>query len=174
MKLYAIVDIETTGGNASSGSITEIAVAIHNGKEVIEFYETLVKPNQYIPYFIQQLTGITNEMVASAPAFEEVAETIYHLLKDKVFVAHNVGFDYSFVNAHLQVHGYKLNVPKLCTVKLSRKLMPGMTSYSLGKLCTQIGINHTARHRAGGDVQATAQLFSMLFEKANYTDFFAR
>ena len=79
MKLYAIVDIETTGGNASSGSITEIAVAIHNGKEVIEFYETLVRPNQYIPYFIQQLTGITNEMVASAPAFDEVADTIYHL-----------------------------------------------------------------------------------------------
>jgi DNA polymerase-3 subunit epsilon len=86
MKLYAIVDIETTGGNASSGSITEIAVAIHNGKEVIEFYETLVRPNQYIPYFIQQLTGITNEMVASAPAFDEVADTIYHLLKDKVAV----------------------------------------------------------------------------------------
>ena len=111
--LFAIVDIETTGGNASSGSITEIAIAIHDGQQVLDFYETLVNPHCEIPYFIQNLTGITNEMVAHAPSFNEVAPTIYELLHDKVFVAHNVNFDYSFVKNQLEQAGYDFQVSKL-------------------------------------------------------------
>ncbi len=162
--LFAIVDIETTGGNASSGSITEIAIAIHDGQQVLDFYETLVNPHCEIPYFIQNLTGITNEMVAHAPSFNEVAPTIYELLHDKVFVAHNVNFDYSFVKNQLEQAGYDFQVSKLCTIRLARKVFPGIPSYSLGKLCHYLQINHSNRHRAGGDTIATASLFRMILE----------
>src|SRR5205085_2466369 len=128
--LYAIVDIETTGSYAAGNGITEIAIAIHDGKEIINFYETLVNPHQPIPYFIQSLTGINNEMVKHAPSFHEVAGQIHELLQDKVFVAHNVNFDYSFVKHHLQDAGYQFDARKLCTVRLSRKILPGLTSYS--------------------------------------------
>src|SRR5690348_3939331 len=106
--LYAIVDIETTGGYASGNGITEVAIAIHNGKKVVEFYETLINPQVAIPRFIQSLTGITDEMVSDAPLFEEVAEEIATLLHNKVFVAHNVNFDYSFLKHHLNNAGYEL------------------------------------------------------------------
>lgn len=160
--LYAIVDIETTGSYASDNGITEIAIAIHDGKNIIDFYETLVNPHQPIPYFIQSLTGITNDMVMKAPSFHEVAGQIHELLQDKVFVAHNVNFDYSFVKHHLQDAGYKLEEKKLCTVRLSRKILPGKKSYSLGKLCRELGIGLNNHHRAGGDAMATAYLFTML------------
>jgi DNA polymerase III subunit epsilon len=163
--LYAIVDIETTGSHASGNGITEIAIVIHDGKEILHFYETLINPRAYIPYFIQTLTGITNEMVANAPSFKEVADQIHELLQDKVFVAHNVNFDYSFIKHHLLEAGYEWNAKRLCTVRLSRKIIPGMRSYSLGKLCHQIGINHPNHHRAGGDAMATATLFTMLVER---------
>lgn len=163
--LYAVVDIETTGGYAASHGITEIAIVIHDGIEVIERYETLVNPNQHIPIYIQALTGINEEMVANAPDFREIAEQIYKLLHDKVFVAHNVNFDYSFVHHHLASCGYTLNVKKLCTVRLGRKLFPGLASYSLGKLCLSLSVPLNNRHRAGGDADATAILLAMLIEK---------
>lgn len=160
--LYAIVDIETTGSFAAGNGITEIAIVIHDGKEVINFYESLVNPHAAIPYFIQRLTGITNEMVAHAPSFHEIAAQVHELLQDKVFVAHNVNFDYSFLKHHMEAAGYKLDERKLCTVRLSRKILPGLRSYSLGKLCHQVGINLSNHHRAGGDALATAHLFAML------------
>ncbi len=162
--LYAIVDIETTGSYASANGITEIAIVIHDGKEVINFYETLINPHTPIPYFIQRLTGITNEMVAHAPSFNEVAQQINELLQDKVFVAHNVNFDYSFVKYHMEACGYKLDERKLCTVRMSKKIFPNLNGYALGKLCHQLGVNLTNHHRAGGDALATAQIFSMLLE----------
>ena len=120
--MYAIVDIETTGGNATTGSITEIAIMITDGKSVIDRFETLVNPMQPVPIFIQKLTGITDEMVADAPVFKDIAERVFEMLCDKVFVAHNVNFDYSFIAHQLSQHGYKLNLGKLCTVRLSRKI----------------------------------------------------
>ena len=163
--LYAVVDIETTGGHASGNGITEIAIVVHDGKEILHFYETLVNPRHNIPIFIQSLTGITNEMVANAPVFEEVAEQIYQLLHDKIFIAHNVNFDYSFVKHQLQHAGYQWDTKKLCTVRLARKVVPGLKSYSLGKLCNQLNITHSHRHRAGGDALATAHLFTYLMER---------
>ena len=162
--LYAIVDIETTGSYAAGNGITEIAIAIHDGQQVIDFYETLVNPHQQIPYFIQSLTGITNQMVSKAPSFHEVAGQVNELLQDKVFVAHNVNFDYSFVKHHLQEAGYRLEEKKLCTVRLARKILPGKRSYSLGKLCREVGISIANHHRAGGDTMATAHLFTMLVD----------
>src|SRR6202042_2996087 len=160
--MYAIVDIETTGGHASANGITEIAICIHNGKKVVERYSTLVNPRKDIPIYISALTGITNEMVEKAPPFEDVAHDIYHLLNNNIFVAHNVNFDYSFVRHNLLAAGYDLQSKKLCTVRLGRKIIPGLPSYSLDKLCRHLDIANESRHRAAGDAEATAILFSML------------
>lgn len=160
--MYAIVDIETTGGHASANGITEIAICLHDGKKVTKRFSTLINPRREIPIYIRALTGITNEMVADAPPFEDVAADIYHLLHGKIFIAHNVNFDYSFVRYHLAQAGYDLQCNKLCTVRLSRKILTGAPSYSLGKLCHHLGIDNESRHRAMGDCEATAELFSML------------
>ena len=163
--LYAVVDIETTGGYASGNGITEISILVYNGMEVVDAFETLINPEQPIPTHIEALTNISNEMVAHAPVFEEVAERIYTLLQDKVFVAHNVNFDFSFVRHQLAKFGFDLQCKKLCTVRLSRKIFPGQTSYSLGKLCNSLNIKLNNRHRAGGDAAATAILLGMLLQK---------
>lgn len=163
--MYAIVDIETTGGHASANGITEIAILIHDGNQVVQNYRTLVNPKIPIPVYIQSLTGINDEMVRTAPSFNEVAQSVFDLLHDKIFVAHNVNFDFSFLHYHLAAAGYHLQTRKLCTVRLSRKIIPGLASYSLGRLCKQIGINISDRHRASGDAEATAVLFSMLLER---------
>ncbi|HTN17726.1 MAG TPA: exonuclease domain-containing protein [Chitinophagaceae bacterium] len=159
---FAIVDIETTGGHASGGAITEVAILIHDGQSVIDSFETLIDPLRPIPYYIQTLTGIDEEMIRTAPTFAQVAHRIYELLAGCIFVAHNVNFDYSFLKHHLALNGYDLNSTKLCTVRLSRKIRPGLPSYSLGKLCHALGIDIENRHRARGDADATAILFSKL------------
>jgi len=163
--LYAVVDIETTGHHATGNGITEIAIVIHNGQEILDCYETLVNPGSHIPRFVQSLTGITNEMVRHAPPFREIAGSVYELLRDKIFVAHNAGFDYPYIQEQLLKAGYVLDVKKLCTIRLSRKIVPGMNSYSLGKLCHQLGIGHGNQHRAAGDAMATARLFALLTER---------
>ena len=136
--MYAIVDIETTGGYASAHGITEVAIYVFDGKKVIEKFETLINPGQPIPRYIQSFTGITDEMVANAPGFEKVAEKIALLLNENVFIAHNVNFDYSFLKSHLVRAGHDLRSKKLCTVRLSRKIFPGFPSYSLGNLCRSL------------------------------------
>jgi len=162
--MFAIVDIETTGGYASGNSITEIAIAIHDGEQMVDYFETLVNPEAPIPRYIQALTGITNAMISQAPLFEDVAPKIFSLLHDKVFVAHNVNFDYSFVKHQLAQCGYDLDVKKLCTVRLARKVLPGHPSYSLGNLCRCLQIQIEQRHRAGGDTIATVKLFECILK----------
>jgi DNA polymerase-3 subunit epsilon len=162
--LYAVVDIETTGGFASGNGITEISILVHDGLKVTDSFETLINPEQEIPFYIESLTGISNEMVRNAPLFAEVAPKIYELLHDKIFVAHNVNFDFSFVRHQLAQSGFVLACKKLCTVRMSRKIIPGHSSYSLGKLCTVLGIPLHDRHRAGGDAAATALLLSLLLK----------
>lgn len=162
--MYAIVDIETTGSYAAANGITEISIHVHDGTTVVEKFETLINPGQPIPYYIQAMTGINDKMVATAPRFEEVAEKIYNILHDKIFIAHNVNFDYSFINSHLKECGFDLNSKKLCTVRLSRKIFPGFPSYSLGKLCESLNIKINDRHRAGGDTAATVKVFELLLK----------
>jgi DNA polymerase-3 subunit epsilon len=161
---YAIVDIETTGGNAGGSRITEIAIIIHDGTEVIERWETLVNPQKEIPLSIFGLTGINNAMVAHAPIFDDISEKVMHMLSDRIFVAHNVNFDYSFIRHQLEEAGFKWTARKLCTVRAARKIKPGLSSYSLGNLCRLLDIPIENRHRAGGDADATAILFSRLME----------
>ena len=161
---YAIVDIETTGGNAGGSRITEIAIIVHDGTSIIERWETLINPQKEIPIPIFALTGINNEMVRHAPIFDDVAEKIFQLLSDRIFVAHNVNFDYSFIRHQLEESGFKWTAKKLCTVRAARKVRPGFGSYSLGNLCRSLDIPITNRHRAGGDADATAILFSQLLQ----------
>lgn len=162
---YAVVDIETTGGSVSNSRITEVAVILHDGQRVTKRWSSLVNPEMPIPLHITALTGIDEEMVATAPTFAEIAEQLIELLADKVFVAHNVNFDYSFLRGQLAACGIQWNATKLCTVRLSRKLLSGLPSYSLGKLCAAVGIELKDRHRALGDAEATAHLFTLLLEK---------
>jgi DNA polymerase-3 subunit epsilon len=161
---YAIVDIETTGGNASGSHITEIAIIIHDGTKIIDRWETLVNPQKEIPLAIFSLTGINNEMVRDAPIFDDISEKVLEMLSDRVFVAHNVNFDYSFIRHQLEQSGFKWTARKLCTVRAARKIKSGLRSYSLGKLCHSLDIPLTNQHRAGGDADATAILFSRLLE----------
>lgn len=160
--MFAVVDIETTGGPVYNSGITEVAIFVFDGEKIVEHYEQLIHPERSIPNFITTLTGISDAMVASAPTFEEVAQKIYTLLKDCVFVAHNVQFDFTYLQYHLKKHGYYLECPKLCTVRLSRKLVPGLGSYSLGSICRELDIPIHARHRAGGDALATVRLLHHL------------
>ena len=162
--MYAIVDIETTGGYAAANDITEIAIVLHDGQGVTDVYQTLIKPSVPIPYFIQSLTGIHPLMLEDAPGFGEVAGQIHEMLQGRIFVAHNVNFDYSFVKHHLAASGLELNAQKLCTVRLARKVFPSLPSYSLGNLCRHFNIIIENRHRAGGDATATARLFDHILQ----------
>jgi len=163
--MYAIVDVETTGGSARLERITEIAIYLHDGEKITGEYVTLVNPERNIPYFITNLTGITNEMVENAPHFYEVAKTIVELTDGRKFVAHNARFDYSFIRQEFKSLGYNFSRKLIDTVALSRKLYPGYRSYSLGNICRELKIEISGRHRAAGDALATVRLFEMLLEK---------
>jgi DNA polymerase-3 subunit epsilon len=163
--MYAIVDIETTGGNASLDKITEIAVILHDGQKIVREFSTLINPECSIPYSITALTGITNDMVADAPRFYEVARELVEMTENKIFVAHNVAFDYGFVRNEFQRLGFEYKRERLCTVRLSRRLVPGHPSYSLGNICRALNIEISDRHRALGDARATAQLLNYLLSR---------
>lgn len=163
--MYAIVDIETTGGSSRIEKITEIAIFQHDGEKITGEFVTLINPERNIPYFITNLTGITNEMVENAPRFFEVAKTIIELTEGRTLVAHNAKFDYSFIRQEFKSLGYNYRRSLLDTVALGRKLIPGHQSYSLGNFCKDLGIMINGRHRAAGDALATVKLFEMLLEK---------
>ena len=158
--MYSIVDIETTGGD----KITEISIFVFNGEKVVDEYTTLVNPECNIPPYITTLTGINNNMVASAPKFYEIAKKVFEITKDTIFVAHSVNFDYNIIQKEFKSLGFSFQRKKLCTVRLSRKIIPGLKSYSLGKLCASLKIPITNRHRAKGDAEATVLLFKLLIE----------
>jgi DNA polymerase III subunit epsilon len=165
--LYAIVDIETTGGYAAASGITEIAVYVSDGKKIVDRFHTMVNPVYTIPPYVEALTGITNAMVENERTFGDIAEELFNVLNDKIFVAHNVNFDFSFIKYYLAESGYYLNSKKLCTVRLSRKILPGLSGYGLGRLCKHLNIPIENRHRAGGDAMATTILFHHLMKSDN-------
>jgi DNA polymerase-3 subunit epsilon len=172
--MFAIIDIETCGQRFEfrKGRITEISILLHDGLSVTEKYTTLINPECYISPFFISLSGITNEMVESAPKFYEVAKTILEMTEGRIFVAHNVGFDYGFIKEEFASLGFKFKRDTLCTVRLSRKLIPGKKSYSLGNLCESLGIEIENRHRAEGDAVATAKLFDILMQvKADHPQY---
>ena len=156
---FAITDIETTGSGIKGNRITEICVMVVQNGEVIDRYSSLVNPSESIPLYIESLTGINDDMLRDAPPFSEIADKVEKITKDCVFVAHNVNFDYNILRAEFSEIGREYKRKRLCTVRLTKKLIPGLFSYSLGNICTSINIPHIDRHRAGGDCEATVILF---------------
>ena len=163
--MYAILDIETTGGQFNEEGITEIAIYRFDGHEIVDQFISLVNPEKPIQPFVVKLTGINNAMLQSAPKFYEVAKRIIEMTQDCVIVAHNAQFDYRILRTEFSRLGYNFERQNLCTVELAKKLIPEQPSYSLGKLVRALGIPMADRHRASGDALATVKLFKMLLDK---------
>jgi len=165
--MYTIIDVETTGrGNR----MTEISIFKYDGQQVIEEFTSLVNPEVPIPMHITALTGIDNVMVADAPKFHEIAQQIIEITSETIFVAHSVNFDYNVIRNEFKLLDIDFQRKKLCTVRLSRKLIPGKKTYSLGKLCKSLNIPLTDRHRARGDAAATVILFELLLQQENFNE----
>ena len=163
--MYVILDIETTGGKFNEEGITEIAIHKFDGHKVVDTFISLVNPEKDIQPFVVNLTGINNKMLRTAPKFHEVAKRIVEITEDAVIVAHNAQFDYRILRTEFRRLGYNYERKTLCTVDLSKKLLPDAESYSLGKLVRSLGIPVSDRHRANGDALATIQLFKLLLAK---------
>lgn len=157
---FAFLDLETTGGSAGHDRITEIGIRFWRDGERLDDWQTLVNPQSRIPSFIERLTGITNEMVADAPLFEEVADELRQRLKGCVFVAHNARFDYGFVKAEYRRLAQPFSAQVLCTVKLSRRLYPEYPRHNMDALILRHNLQQVQRHRAMGDVSAMLAFFS--------------
>ncbi|WP_299058503.1 exonuclease domain-containing protein [uncultured Polaribacter sp.] len=168
--MYAVVDIETTGNGHKGQKITEISVLVFDGKNIVNEFTSLVNPEQNIPPFITNLTGITNAMVRNAPKFHEIAKKVEEITSNLIFVAHNVNFDYNIIRDEFKSLGFDWKRKKLCTVRLTRKIVPGLPSYSLGNICSGENIAINGRHRAKGDAEATVELLRRLIERdTNFT-----
>ncbi|MFV8357585.1 exonuclease domain-containing protein [Flavobacterium sp. XS1P32] len=163
--MYAILDIETTGGQFNEEGITEIAIYKFDGHEIVDQFISLVNPEIPIQPFVVKLTGINNTMLQGAPKFFEVAKRIIEMTNDCIVVAHNASFDYRILRTEFRRLGYDFEARTLCTVELSKKLLPEQPSHSLGKLVRALGIPMADRHRASGDALATVKLFKILLEK---------
>ncbi len=166
--MFSVVDIETTGNGYKGQKITEISIFLFDGKHVIDEFTSLVNPEQNIPPFITNLTGIDNVMVRNAPKFYEIAKKVAEFTQDTIFVAHNVNFDYNIIQDEFKSLGFDFKRKKLCTVRLSRKIIPGLKSYSLGAICSAENIPIHGRHRAKGDAEATTELFRRLIERDDH------
>ncbi len=163
--MFAIVDVETTGGKYNEEKITDIAIYKYDGEQIVDRFSSLVNPEKKIQDFVVKLTGITDKMVKRAPKFYELAKRIIEITEGCTFVAHNATFDYRMLRKEFKDLGYDYQRNTLCTVQLSQELIPGLESYSLGKICKSLGIPATNRHRADGDAFATVNLFQILLQK---------
>jgi DNA polymerase-3 subunit epsilon len=160
--MYTVIDVETTGLSPKRNKIIEIALILFDGTQILEKFHTLINPERPIPGNITRITGITDDMVSDKPKFWEIAKKIVKVTEGKIFVAHNATFDYNFIRHEFLELGYKFSREKLCTVKYSKKLIPGRNSYSLEKICKDLGIAHTDKHRAYGDALSTTKLLGHL------------
>ncbi|MGS2725917.1 exonuclease domain-containing protein [Psychroserpens sp. BH13MA-6] len=163
--MYAILDIETTGGKYNEEGITEIAIYKFDGHQVVDKFISLINPEREIQPFVVNLTGINSNMLKNAPKFYEVAKRIVEITEDCIIVAHNAQFDYRILRTEFKRLGFGFKRKTLCTVELSKQLIPDQPSYSLGKLTRALGIPVSDRHRANGDAMATVKLFKMLLSK---------
>lgn len=165
--MFAVVDIETTGGNPTTEKIIEIAILIFDGQKILQEYSTLINPEKTISPFISTFTGITNHMVKDAPKFEDVANKIMEMTQGHIFVAHNVKFDYHFIKHEFKKLDINYTRNTLDTVQMSRKTFPQYRSHSLGNICRDLGIAIDNRHRALGDAKATTLLLKKIIEQYN-------
>ena len=163
--MYAIIDIETTGGKFNEEAITEIAVYRLDQDNITDQFFSLVKADRPIQPFVIGLTGITPKMLKNAPKFHEIAKRIIEITDNCILVAHNALFDYRILRTEFKRLGYDFKRESICTVQLSKELIPGLDSYKLGKLAVNLGIPISDRHRAQGDALATLKLFELLIQK---------
>lgn len=163
--MFAVIDVETTGGHLYDDRITEIAIYVTDGKRLINSFSSLVNPERKISPFVVKLTGITDNMVSSAPFFKDIAKEVFNLLEGCIFVAHNITFDYTMVKREFKRLGITFRSPNVCTVQLSQRIFKNQESYSLGNLCKSLGIDLEDRHRAYGDAEATAFLLHKMIEE---------
>lgn len=163
--MYAIIDIETTGGKMGEEAITEIAIYRFDGQKVTDRFISLINPEKKIDDFVVRLTGISNKTVRQAPKFYEVAKRIVEITEDCILVAHNASFDYRVLSLEFRRLGFDYQRSTLCTVEMSQRLLPEEPSYSLGKLTRSLGIPLLNRHRANGDAMATVHLFKLLLDR---------
>lgn len=161
---FAVVDIETTGLFHQGHGITEISVVLVENGAIRPLYTKLFNPGREVPATIEALTGISTKMTVAASPIENSIDEIAEVLKDKVFVAHNVNFDYQFLKAVFDKHGKPFRHKRLCTLRYARKIFPEFRSHKLGEVCSRLGIENKAKHRAHGDAMATAQLLLQLFK----------
>jgi DNA polymerase-3 subunit epsilon len=147
----AIIDVETTGLSARYNRIIEVAVLKVRDGQLVETYATLVDPGMAIPPFIERLTGITNRELRGAPAFKAIRHDLWRLLQGSLFVAHNARFDYGFVREEFFREGMEIDVPCLCTMRLSRALFPEYSKHNLDRIMDRYGLKCAGRHRALGD-----------------------
>ncbi len=162
--MFAIVDVETTGGYAEAHRVIEVGIAISDGQRIIERYNQLVNPERVVPNHIIQLTGISNDDVIDKPTFAEIASEVYDLLQGQVFIAHNVNFDYTFIQRELEQAGYTWKAKKGCTVRLTRSIIPGLKSYSLANLAAHFNIVNPNPHRALADAETAADILHELIQ----------
>ncbi|MEL0456767.1 exonuclease domain-containing protein [Flavobacteriaceae bacterium SZ-1-7] len=163
--MYAILDIETTGGKYNEEGITEIAIYKYDGHNIVDQFISLINPERDIQPFVVNLTGINSNMLRNAPKFYEVAKRIVEITDECILVAHNAQFDYRILCTEFRRLGFDYKRKSLCTVELAKDLIPGQQSYSLGKLVRSLGIPVADRHRAAGDAMATVKLFKLLLDK---------
>lgn len=162
---FAVVDVESTGGAGEMNRITEVGIALVDDTEIVETFHTLVDPGAPISPFVQKLTGITDEMVQGAPQFQKIAEKVDELLRDRIFVAHNVQFDLKMMRTELKRCCISFDPPRLCTVKLARRVFPGFPSYSLHNLTESLGLSDFHHHRAMDDTLACAEILKLAYNK---------
>lgn len=155
---FAVVDIETTGLFHQGHDITEIAVVhIDDGIPTLAFH-SLIHTDKLISTQISGLTGISNRDTNDAPMFHQVMSALHDSLKERIFVAHNVNFDFQFLKAYFEREGVTFNMRRLCTLRMAKKILPQLKSHKLGALCKYLGIENRAMHRADGDAMATAHI----------------
>jgi DNA polymerase-3 subunit epsilon len=159
------VDLETTGMVSNYNRITEIGAVKLQGNKVVDTFQTLINPERSIPQMIQGLTGITNDMVKDAPLFEEIAEKFLEFVKDSIFVAHNVSFDYSFLQNEYSRLELNFVRPFICTKAGMKKHFPDLHSYGLKNLCDTFSITLNGHHRALNDAMAAAELLKIINQK---------
>lgn len=156
--IYAITDIETTGSHASGNSVIEIAVVLFDGERITGEFSSLIDPGVPVPRFITALTGISTEMLEGAPTFDQVADQLEEIFEGAIFVAHNAGFDHSFLRAEFAAIGRNWNPPRLCTVRMARKAFPGQKSYGLNSICSWMGLVNEQAHRALSDARVATEI----------------
>ncbi len=164
---YVVVDVEATGAKLPPNRIIELGAYRISGRKIVDSFLTLVNPEIAIPRFVMTLTGISNEMVKEAPLFTDVAPRWLEFVNDAVLIAHNAPFDTNFLNHEISrvYPGHRMINAHLCTVTLSRHVIPGLTNYRLDTIADHFSIPILARHRAGSDALATAEIFLLLLDR---------